>query len=79
MTDEINFDGAAFQTPLERAVKTDSGIDNLSKAEAIYYISARLTGEVPEGHPDDHNGNATRERITEWAESLATQAREGDD
>lgn len=72
---ELDFEGEAFMSDLERALKADEGIENLNKAETIYYLSAKLTGDVPEGHPSDHNGNVTNQRIREWATVVADYAR----
>lgn len=71
-------DDEALMSDLQRALETDEGIDNLDKAEAIYYISAKLQGDVPEGHPSDHNGNVTRGRVKAWAETVAEREREED-
>lgn len=75
MAPDLDFEGEAFMSDLERALKTDEGIENLNKAETIYYLSAKLEGNVPEGHPSDHNGNVTNERIRAWAQVLADYAR----
>lgn len=77
MTEATDFDGEAFKTDLQRAVEDNEGIANLSKAEAIYYLHAKLTGDLPEGHPSDHNGNATRADIKEWAEAVAENEGDG--
>lgn len=70
-----------FRTDLQRAIEDNEGIDSLDKSEAIYFADYVLTGEMPEDHPNDHNGNATREQVTEWASILSENRGvfEGDD
>lgn len=75
----MEFDNEAFMSDLERAVKTNDGIEHLNKSEAVYYLSAALTGEVPDGHPSDHNGNVTRQQVMSWAAQVGAAKREGNE
>lgn len=68
-----------FRTDLQRAVEDNEGIDALDKSEAIYFIQHVLTGDMPEEHPNDHNGNATREQVKAWADTLAEHREEAEE
>lgn len=76
MTDSDNDFGDRFQTPLERAVEDNEGVQNLDKSETIYYLDAVFRDSMPEGHPDDHNGNATRAMLKDVAAVVAENREE---
>lgn len=77
---EIDIPEAARKSNLARALEDDEGIEHLEKSEAVYYIAYKLEGEVPEGHPADHNGNVKKARVKRWAEILAeSDGNEGGD
>lgn len=63
--DQLSDYARAIQNP------TPDAVGNLSKAEAVYFIDHLLTGDTPDGHPSDHNGNVTRSQVTEWAREVA--------
>lgn len=67
--------------PLTRAVEEESAdaLSNLSKSEAIYAICEKLGVDLPEGHPDDHNGNVTDATVKNWLFAVYdVEAPEGD-
>lgn len=68
---EVDIPEAARKSNFARAVEDDEGIEHLEKGEAVFYLAFKLEGEVPEGHPSDHNGNVKKDRIKRWAKILS--------
>lgn len=76
---EIDFEGDAFKPLIQRALENhnEDEIDALNKAESVFYLDGVLTGEVPEGAPETHNGNATYAQLKEWAKILQAAHEDG--
>lgn len=59
-----------------RALAEHDGLENLEKAELVFYVASVLEGETPDGHPSDHNGTVGRQRLIQWAQAVADNADE---
>lgn len=62
---ETTFDAEQFKHPLVRAIENPSpeAFDNLSKAEMVYAVCHYAGIETPEGHPDDHTGTFSKDKV----------------
>lgn len=78
---EIDFEGEAFKPLIQRALENHNKdeIASLSKAEAVFYVSGVLTGDVPDGGPETHNGNATKTQLKEWSAIIRNAQEDGVD
>lgn len=65
--DDLNAFARAKMAPSVEAV------ENLSKSEALYWLLSDFGLETPEGHPDDHNGNVTKNNVRALARARAEE------